>query len=243
MLVAIHQPHYLPWLGYLQRMAQADLFVLLDHVQFERRNYQNRAGILIDGESRWLTVPVEQRSRDERLDEKRVDNRLEGQRAWQRVHFLTLHHAYRDAPYRDCFNLKALYGRRYERLVDLNLATLELLREAFGIRTPLVRSSTLAPEGQKSEMVLDLCRRVGASALLVGLGASRHYLDRAAFARAGIRLVLQDFTHPVYRQCGPKPFVRGLSALDALLNIGARDARRLLAAEPRVQAREERLAA
>jgi hypothetical protein len=243
LLVAIHQPHYLPWLGYLHRMARAELFVLLDHVQFERRNYQNRAGILIDGQSRWLTVPVEQRSRDERLDEKRIDNRLEGQRAWQRVHFLTLHHAYRDAPYRDCFNLRGLYGRRYERLADLNTATLELMREAFGIRTPMVRSSTLAPEGEKSEMVLDICRRVGASALLVGLGASRHYLDRAAFAHAGIRLVLQEFVHPVYRQCGPGPFVPGLSAMDVLLNIGSRDARRLIAAEPREEAREELLAA
>ena len=58
MKVAIHQPHFLPWLGYLHRMAQADLFVLLDHVQFERRNYQNRTMIRMNGEARWLTVPV-----------------------------------------------------------------------------------------------------------------------------------------------------------------------------------------
>ncbi len=238
MLVAIHQPHYLPWLGYLHRMARADLFVLLDHVQFERRNYQNRAGILIDGQPRWLTVPVEQRSREERLDEKRIDNRLEGMRAWQRVHFMTLHHAYRDAAYRDAYTLKGIYSRRYEKLVDLNIATLEFMREVFGIRTPLVRSSTLGAEGAKSELVLDICRRVGASALLVGLGASRHYLDRAAFARAGITLVLQQFVHPVYRQTG-KQFTPGLSAIDLLLNCGAQHARRLLAAEPR----EELLAA
>jgi len=243
LLVAIHQPHYLPWLGYLHRMARADLFVLLDHVQFERRNYQNRAGIRIGGESRWLTVPVEQHSRDESLVEKRVDNRLEGQRAWQRIHSLTLHHAYREARYRDAFDLGGLYATRFEKLVDLDIASTEFLREAFAIRTPLVRSSQLAPEGTKSEMVLDICRRVGASALLVGLGASRRYLERAAFARAGIKMVFQDFVHPVYRQCGTAPFVPGLSAIDALLNCGAQHARRMLAAGPREQTGEMRLAA
>ncbi|MFL6564043.1 MAG: WbqC family protein, partial [Burkholderiales bacterium] len=58
MIIAIHQPHFLPWLGYLHRMAQVDAFVLLDHVQFERRNYQNRADILLEDEALWLTVPV-----------------------------------------------------------------------------------------------------------------------------------------------------------------------------------------
>ena len=69
-LVAIHQPHYLPWLGYLHRMAQADLFIVLDHVQFERGNYQNRTQVRVNGAAHWLTVPVVQRSQKERIDEK-----------------------------------------------------------------------------------------------------------------------------------------------------------------------------
>ena len=77
MLVAIHQPNFLPWLGYFDRMVNADLFVLLDHVQFERRNYHNRTMILLEGEARWLTVPVVQLSQKERIVEKRVDNPAE----------------------------------------------------------------------------------------------------------------------------------------------------------------------
>jgi hypothetical protein len=241
MLVAIHQPHYLPWLGYLSRMACADLFVLLDHVQFERRNYQNRTRVRIDGEPRWLTVPVEQRSREEPIAQKRIDNRVQGARHWSRIHFLTLRHAYREARHLDPYlsQLRDLYEARYERLIDLNVALLEFLRGAFAIRTPLVKSSALAPQGAKSELVLDVCRRVGARALLVGLGGSRAYLDREAFARAGIALVFQQFAHPAYRQCGAAPFSAGVSAIDLLLNCGP-DARRLLdAALPT----EERLAA
>lgn len=241
MLVAIHQPNFLPWLGYFDRMVKADLFVLLDHVQFERGNYQNRTRVRIDGEPRWLTVPVEQYSRDERIADKRVDNRLDGARHWSRIHFLTLRHAYRDARYLDAYlpKLSAVYSRRFEHLVDLNAELLEFMRGELGIRTPIVKSSSLAPQGAKSELVLDLCRRVGARALLVGLGASRHYLDREAFARSGVRLVLQEFAHPAYSQCGAAPFTPGLSAIDLLLNCGPESRRLLAAAAPK----EERLAA
>lgn len=246
MLVAIHQPHYLPWLGYLSRMACADLFVVLDHVQFEKRNYQNRARVRIAGEPRWLTVPLEQRAREESIGEKRIDNRLAGPRHWSRIHWLTLRHAYREAPhlapYLEC--LKEIYERPFTRLVDLDAALLDFLRHAFAIGTPLVKSSSLAPQGAKSELVLDICRRVRARALLVGLGGSRAYLDREAFARAGIALVFQQFEHPIYPQCGagpltPAQFIPGLSAIDLLFNCGP-EARRILDS---AVATEERLAA
>ena len=211
MLVAIHQPHYLPWLGYLQRMAQADLFIVLDHVQFERGNYQNRTQVLLNGAAHWLTVPVVQRSQKERIDEKLIDTRQD----WEATHYETLRRAYGQpavAP------LRGIYATPWERLVDLNHAMLQFLRGALGIRTPLVNSSELAVEGAKSGLVLNLCRAVGADALLVGLGGSRHYLDRAAFAAAGVELVFQQFQHPVYPQRGAGPFIPGLSAVDMLFN-------------------------
>ena len=227
MRVAIHQPHYLPWLGYLHRMAEADLFVVLDHVQFERGNYQNRTQVRVNGAPHWLTVPVRQRSRSERICDKLIDNA----QAWAALHYETLRRAYTAAGYFGAYasELRGIYGRRWERLVDLNDATLALLREAYGISTPLVKSSELGVAGAKSELVLDLCRAVGASALIVGLGGSRAYLDRAAFAEAGIALELQEFSHPVYAQRGGGRFTPGLSALDQLLNCGPREEYRLAA--------------
>lgn len=230
MIVTVHQPHFMPWLGYLHRMAKADLFVILDHVQFERRNYQNRTMILVNGEPRWLTVPVVQRSQKERIVEKEIDNGLEGtSRWWSSCHYQTLRHAYRDAPYLADYapELRRLFGTRRGRLVELNDAVLGFLREAFGIRTKMLRSSELDVQGAKSELILNLGREVGADALLVGLGGSRDYLDKAAFAQHGIGLVYQEFQHPLYPQCGDGPFSRGLSAIDLLLNCGP-DSRRLL---------------
>jgi hypothetical protein len=229
MIVAIHQPHFLPWLGYLHRMANADLFVLLDHVQFERRNYQNRTRVLVGGEPRWLTVPVIQRSQKERIIDKEIDNRDGGARPWAPAHLATLRHAYAGAPWFSHYaaELRRIFEARWQRLVDLNHACLELLRTALAIRTPIVRSAELPVRGARGELILDICRAVGASTLLAGLGGSRGYLDLAAFERAGVRVEFQRFEHPVYPQRGGGRFVAGLSALDLVLNCGPRGARLL----------------
>jgi len=222
MIVAIHQPHFLPWLGYLHRMAQADLFVLLDHVQFERRNYQNRTLFRINGESRWLSVPVVQRSQKETIVEKEVDNRLEGSKWWAQAHLLTLRHAYGRAGFYGSHApaLHKLLDTRWQRLAELNNASLELLRDAFGIKTRIVRSSELAVEGAKADLILNICKATGADTLLAGFGGSRGYLDVDAFARAGVGITWHQFKHPTYPQCGAQPFIPGLSAIDLLFNCG-----------------------
>jgi hypothetical protein len=220
MIVAIHQPHYLPWLGYLHRMAQADLFILLDHVQFERRNHQNRAQIRLNGDARWLSVPVVQRSQKERIIEKLVDNT--DPRPWGTIHYSTLRHAYREAKHFKDYSraLRNILEARWTRLAELNQAMLELMRDAFDIRTPLARSSELATEGSKSELILNLCRAVGADTLLAGFGGSRRYLDAAAFESAGVRIKWHEFSHPTYAQCGAQAFIPGLAAVDMLFNCG-----------------------
>ena len=231
MVVVIHQPHFLPWLGYLHRMAQADLFVLLDHVQFERRNYQNRTMIRLDGEARWLTVPVVQRSQKERIVDKEVDNRFDNAR-WGANHFSTLRYAYREAGFFGSYaaELKALLETRFERLADLNQAALHWLRGAFGITTPLARSSELGVPGARAELIINVCKAVGADTLLAGFGGSRGYLDPAAFEREGVRIRWHEFKHPVYPQCGAAPFTPGLSAIDMLFNCGPQSARLLAGA-------------
>ena len=223
MIVTIHQPLFLPWLGYLDRMLHADLFIVLDHVQFERRNYQNRTRIRFDGEARWFTVPVVQHSRDERIIDKQIDNTPCGaDRWWGSRHFKTLCYAYREAPFFDDYApcLRSIFDSRFERLVDLDLALLEWLRSALDIRTPMVRSSELGVGGRKSELMLNLCLASGAKVLLGGMGGSRDYLDVEAFERAGVEVRWQQFRHPRYAQCGPQPFIPGLSSLDLLANCG-----------------------
>ena len=236
MIVSIHQPHFFPWLGYLDRMRRCDLFVLLDHVQFERQNYQNRVAIKTPGGSKWWGVPVRQCSRSERIIDKRVDDTAGGRRAWWARAGRTLEQSYATAPFYSKWaaEVRRVLDARPSRLVDLNAASLDLLREAFGIRTPLLRSSELHLRRHRADLVLEICQAVRADAFLGGVGASRRYLDPAPFRRAGIDVLWQDFSHPRYVQHPlSHPFVEGLSALDLLFNCGAASRRLLEAVQTR----------
>lgn len=237
MIVTVHQPHFLPWLGYLERMNQADLFIVLDHVQFERQNYQNRTRILLEGQPHWLTVPVIQNSQQERIVEKKIDNpEAIDIRHWGEKNYQKIYQAYRKAPFFNAHapHLKNILESRWERLVDLNQVLLEYLRQNLAITTPLVNSSDLMVDGRQSELILNLCKAVDADTLLIGMGGSRRYLDFEAFAKAGIEIIAQDFTHPQYAQCGNNDFVRGLSAIDLLFNHGP-ESRKILQSEARLE--------
>ena len=193
MIVAAHQPNFIPWLGYFDKMGKADLFVSVDHVQMERQSYQTRTLIKTGEGARWITVPVVQKSRDQRIVDKRIDNSREGRFAWNRKMLLTLQYAYRSAP---CFRtheaaLTDILETRWDRLEGLNHRLIEYCRTVFGIRTPMLRSSEMNIQGTKSEMILNICRKAGADAYLAGAGASKDYLDISAFERAGIRVIWQ----------------------------------------------------
>lgn len=225
MIVAAHQPNFIPWLGYFDKMRKADLFIVVDHVQLERQSFQNRTRIMTGSGDRWITVPVIQDSRAERIMDKRIDNSRSGRFRWNRKMFLTLKYAYQGAPffraYEEC--LLEIFDARWDRLTALNERFIELCREALGIRAPMLKSSSLHVSGVKSDMVLNMCREVGAHAYLAGCGASRDYLDVRAFERAGIEVLWQRFEHPTYRQCrGAPDFIPKLSSLDMILNCGPR---------------------
>lgn len=228
MIVAAHQPNFIPWLGYFDKMAKVDLFVIVDHVQMERQSFQNRTKVKTGDGARWVTVPVLQASRDERIVDKKIDNSRGGRFRWGRKMFLTIKYAYQAAPHYAAFEpaLSEILDARWERLGDLNARLIEFCRGALAIRTPMIKSSGLEIAGVKSDMVLNLCKEVGADAYLTGSGASTGYLDVAAFERAGIRVIWQNFEHPRYVQHpAPETFIERLSALDMLFNRGADAAR------------------
>ena len=233
MIVAAHQPSYLPWLGYLDKIAKADAFVVMDDLQYEEQNFQNRNRIKTNIGARWLTVPVVRGAQTDRIIDKRIDNSgLGGRHHWQRRAWRAIEIHYGAAP---AFALHAtaleeIFTRPWRWLVELDLFVLELARAWFDITTPIVRSSTLGLRGAKSERIIDLCHRLGAGTYLSGRGASTTYLDLAAFARAGVAIAWQDFTHPIHAQRYPAlGFVSHLAFVDHLCNVGVARAARVAA--------------
>jgi len=217
MRVTILQPSYLPWLGFFEQMARSDKFVLLDDVQYTRRDWRNRNKVRVSEGWAWLTVPVQQKSRfAQSLLETRIDNSL----SWRRKHLETLRQHYGKAPFFEKYfsRCQQIYQKDWEFLFDLCLETIQFLKEEIGIETPLLRSSELKTSGTKAERLISICRELGATHYLSGESAS-DYISEEDFSGQGIGLEYQNYEHPVYPQRYPG-FVPHLSAIDLLFNCG-----------------------
>ncbi|MFC3522394.1 WbqC family protein [Streptomonospora nanhaiensis] len=229
MRVAMHQPHYLPWLGLIDKADRSDLFVVLDHVQYERRGWQNRNYVAAKNGAVLLTVPVIHGNRDERILDKTINNK----QTWREKHRRTLdEHCYRGAPFWTRFREDILrpYTAEWDRLADLAMATTRFALDAFGIRTPVVLSSELGEfPGQKSELLAQIAAKVGATTMLSGDGA-RDYVDLEVFRRHGVAVEWQGFRHPRYPQHNRAgaDFLPRMAALDLLVNVGPAAGLRLL---------------
>ena len=215
MRIAIHQPQYLPWLGYLDKLDRTDVFVLLDTVQFKKNEWQNRNRIRTAQGWQYLTVPVLHEF-PQRLDQVLINNQTD----WRRKHQTALETHYRKAqhydPYAPAF--RDLYSRAWERLAPLNIEVIRVLTEAFGITTKLVEASRLTARDEQTGRLVDLCNALGADRYLAGDGG-RAYMNLAEFAAAGITVEFQEFAHPEYAQAYT-PFSTGMSAIDLLFNCG-----------------------
>jgi hypothetical protein len=221
-IVSINQPAYLPWLGYFDRIAQSDLHILLDDVQIERNtrtSFTNRNKIRTSQGWAWLTVPI---MRGETEWDSQIRNVCVNGTHWASKHLKSLEQSYGRAPF---FGehyewLRGIYGKKWERLAPLLQESTGYLLNALTITTSLLTSSDLGVKGEKAELVLALCKEVGATVYLSG-PFGRDYLDPDMFRSAGIELRFHDFIHPVYQQRygGFEPY---MSIVDLLFMHGPR---------------------
>lgn len=218
MIVSVHQPHYLPWLGYLDKIDQSDLFVVLDNVQYKKREFQNRNRIKTpDGET-WLTVPVVTKGKyEQKTSEVEIDNSV----SWQDKHARSLEMNYgKAAHYGEVMGrLMKYYDREpWGRLMDLSVEMLKYYLEAFGIETPVRFESEFDIQGLRTERIVNICLATGADTYLSGSGA-KEYLEEGMFEKAGLKLEYQHYRHPVYRQLHGE-FRPYMCAADLLFNHG-----------------------
>ena len=215
-LVAIHQPNYLPYIGFFNKMSLADLFVLYDTAQFSRNGFHNRNQLKTPRGRSWLTIPVHRPTQQEiRFIE------IDQSKEWAAHHWQTIEANYSRAAHFEDFrkDLRRLYARPSQRFSETTESFIGEFVRAFGIQTRIMRSSDLSPpEGlSPSSTLVEIVRLVGGDAYLSG-PAGKDYLDPTAFT--DVRLMVQDFHHPEYPQLWG-PFEPNLSAMDLLLNTGS----------------------
>lgn len=225
MIVAIHQPQYLPWVPFFDKLDACDLFVFLDTVQFQRRGVQNRNQILGPDGPLWLTVPVNA-SRETLIKDVTI-----AENPWQHAHIRSIETAYKKAPFYSDYGpeLLELLGRKWDLLADLNGATTEFLMKALGITTRCVRASELTVTGAKQDLILDICTACEATEYLSGTGA-RAYQTPAEFSARNLTLLYQNYeSRPYPQRFAGENFIGGLSALDMIFHLGPAARETLLA--------------
>jgi len=199
---------------------QCDVFVLSDHVQYEKKEWQNRNKIRTKNGWGWLTVPVFTRKNvEQKINEVRID--VNQSPTWQVKHWRSIYYGYKKAPF---FNLckdffEELYTRRWERLVDLNETIIMFLLRELNVNAKVVKSSDLNLQGKKTDLLIDMCKKLNADTYLSGVGA-KAYIEERKFKEQNINLLYQDFHHPVYRQQF-KPFIPNMSVIDLMFNHGS----------------------
>lgn len=218
MKVVIHQPSYLPWVGLFDRVAQADCYVILDDVQYDKHGWRNRNRIKGPQGPQWLTVPVLTKGRGLVPCSKALVNpRI----AWAKKHRQAIRSNYGRAPFFDRYfpAIEALLTRPWQRLIDLDVAASDWLFEVLGQPVKRLYSSSLQIQAPTaSDRLAVICQRLGATEYIAP-DMSKGYLDTAVFDAIGIRVRFHGYVHPVYPQLYG-PFVPYLSILDLLFNCG-----------------------
>jgi hypothetical protein len=225
---AIHQPNYIPWLGYFFKIAHVDKLVFLDNVVYPDTGFVNRNSIKTPSGPAWLTIPVIRKGRRGQLiREVEIDNT----QRWADRHLTTLRCNYARAPYFK--ETLALLEPHYRinvgdrrSLAEFNIGVICSIATYLGVDTQFVRAGELNVSGQKTSLLLDICRAIGASTYLAGTGA-KSYQEDAKFEENGIAPVYSPFSQQRYRQLFGE-FVGNLSVVDVLMNCGYLGTRRLL---------------
>jgi hypothetical protein len=216
MIVTIHQPEHLPWIGFFDKMNHADCFILLDNVDYRKRYFQNRNKILTKQGPVYLTVPISNNKVHKKIKDIQVSE------AFSREEYLkTLQRAYARHPYfNDYFpEISKIILSNHTKLADLNIDLIHFFVKALGIKTKIYKASEMDVNGNSSELLLDICKQMNADTYLSGpLG--RDYLDENLFLKNNISVTYHEFNHPIYPQQNSSTFISNLSTVDLLFNTG-----------------------
>ena len=213
MILSGHQPVYLPGVILFNKIALSDTFMFVGHCQLSNKSWHTRNRIRLGDREFMLSVPVK-KEQGQSINETQI---LED--GWQKKHLGSIRQAYGKRPFFSEYfpQIEALLCTRWPSLGDMNISIIKSMLDWFDIKTPILDSREYHVTGNKTDMLISMCRAAGASQYLSNEGA-RDYVDEAAMAEAGILHSWQIFTHPTYNQNAA--FMENMSAIDLLFNMG-----------------------
>ena len=215
-IISIHQPVYLPWLGFFEKIISSEKFVFLDDVQYEKNGFQNRNKIRTSEGDIWLTVPVKTKSKT-LLKNVKIDDSSN----WMKKHSKSILLNYSQSKFFDDYwpELKKIYEKKYDHLMEINIEIIKFLLKKFEIKTKTIFSSELKITEKGSDRIIKICRVLDADTYISGIGG-KEYLSKEDFIKNKINLKFQNFKHPKYQQLFD-PFYSNMAAIDLLFNEGS----------------------
>lgn len=228
MIITIHQPEHLPWLGFFNKLSKAELFIILDSVQYKKNNFQHRNKILGSNGVQYIGIPTLTTGHMKgTIATTPIASRSNPK--WKAKYINTIKMSYSKHPF---FNevfpvLEEALNTETNMVCDVNIAIIERFANALGFSPEYIRSSELSVSGSKSELILDICKCVNATTYISGSGG-RDYLEMDLFKDADVEVVFNDFKHPCYPQKKTKEFIPYLSALDLFMNCGFEESRGII---------------
>ena len=228
-VVAIHQPNFFPWLGYFDKIAEADTFIFLDDVQFPKTGgvWTNRVQLLIGGEAHWMTAAIDRNYHGTRTIR---EMQYLASNPWREKMLKSVRANYSRHPFFDdtMALIAPLVLNPESNVAEYNIQAVVKVAHLLKIDTNKIkRSSHCGVQGSATELLVALTQHVGGTTYLCGGGAAGYQQD-AFFAQNNVRLQHQNFQHPTYLQRGQTHFIGGLSFIDAAMNVGFDGLRRLL---------------
>lgn len=220
MIVAGHQPNYIPYIGFFHKAAHCDTFVLVDTVQYVKRGpfgWINRNRIRTATGWIWLTVPVITKGRYlQPIKDTEIDNSTD----WGRKHWASIRRNYQPALYfkqhADFFS--ELYHRKWAYLIELNEVIIHYLMSQLNIKANILKASSLHTTGKATDLIIDICKTLNVDTYLHGKHG-HDYVDEDKMKQHDIKSIYQEFKHPVYQQCY-QPFIPEMGVIDLLFNCG-----------------------
>lgn len=225
MIVAIHQPNYLPWIGYFRKISRSEIFVFLDDVPFSKGSYTNRVKVLGSGAERWLTVPVSMKLGD------KINAIRPAKPGWRESHMSSLMNYYADAgSFKTAWPiLKDILSNLPDGNLDrINRDLVEAISGEMGMTCEFVASSDYHTNDLTGDdRLINLLTQIAPNATYLSGKGANTYQDPQKFHRAGFDFSYSEFEHPHYPQLSEK-FLPGVSIVDLILNVGWKQAGRLI---------------
>jgi hypothetical protein len=215
MIVFVHQPEYLPWLGFFDKLARCNTFVIYDDAQFQHGGFHNRNKIRTPQGWQWLTVPITH-GHPQIIKDVKI-----ARQEWKTKQLNLISQNYHKAPYyQQYFPLfRDAINSNHELLIGLNLHLIKAIADALDIKVNMVRSSEFPYSGhEKNEKLVSICKHIGADTYLSGSGG-KNYVNEVLFRDAKIVVQWHSYTHPSYVQTF-EGFEPNMSILDLLFNVG-----------------------